>query len=236
MNEATHEAEVSSRFDLLHARFHDRLADEDYRLRGLLDWMGPLDGSRILDVGSGKGRFSRAFRERGAAVVGIDLSLAMLAGGRGLDRVRGSARRLPFSAGSFDRVVAVEVLEHLASTAIEAAIGEFRRVLRPGGLLAIVDKNAGSLNSKRPWLPNLIVKRVDEYRGLWMYPNDGPVRERWFWPSLLRSRLQKWFHDVDVVHLLSPAESRHLVFRKIPRTRCMTLWGSRVSGGTLDDA
>lgn len=236
MTGATHEAEVSSRFDLLHARFHDRLADEDYRLRGLLDWLGPLDGSRILDVGSGKGRFSRALRARGAAVVGIDLSQAMLAEGRGLDRVRGSARRLPFAAGSFDRVVAVEVLEHLATTAVEAAIGEFRRVLRPGGLLAIVDKNAGSLNSQRPWLPNLIVKRVDEYRGLWMYPNNGPVRERWFWPGRLRSQLQKWFPEVRVVHLLSPDESRRLVFRGIPRTRRMTLWSARVSGGTLDDA
>lgn len=236
MTAATHEAEVCSRFDLLHARFHDRLVDEDYRLRGLLDWLGPLDGSRILDVGSGKGRFSRAFRERGAAVIGIDLSLAMLAEGRGLDRVRGSARRLPFSAGSFDCVVAVEVLEHLAVAAIEEAIREFRRVLRPGGLLAIVDKNAGSLNSQRPWLPNLVVKRVDEYRGLWMYPNDGPVRERWFWPNQLRSQLQKWFPEVHVVHLLSPDESRRPVFRGIPRTRCMTLWGARVSGGTLDDA
>jgi 2-polyprenyl-6-hydroxyphenyl methylase/3-demethylubiquinone-9 3-methyltransferase len=236
MTEAAHEAEVSSRFDLLQARFHARLADRDYRLTGLLDWLGPLEGSRLLDVGCGKGRFCRAFRERGASVVGLDLSPAMLAAAAGLDRVRGSARRLPFAAESFDRVVAVEVLEHLAAESIETAIREFRRVLRPGGLLAVVDKNAGSLNPKRPWLPNLIVKRIDEYRGLWMYPSGGPVRERWFWPHRFRSQLRKWFHDVRVFHLLAPDESSRLVFRGIPRTRLMTLWGARVSGGPFDDA
>lgn len=236
MTQAVYEAGVRARFDLLHARFSARLGADDYRLRGLLDWLGPLDGLRVLDVGSGKGRFARAFRDRGASVVGLDLSAAMIAAGKGLDRVIGSARRLPFSASSFDRVVAVEVLQHLAPTSIEPAIEEFHRVLRPAGRLAIVDRNAGSLNADRPWLPNLIVKRIDERRGLWMYPHHGPVQERWFWPEQLRTRLERRFDAVQVVHLLAPDEARRLVFRGLPRTRRMILWGARAAGGTLNDA
>ena len=79
----------------------------------------------------------------------------MLAGATGLDRVRGSARRLPFDGATFDAVIAVEVFEHLA--AIDEVLREVRRVLRPGGIVAIVDKNAGSWNARRPWLPNLAV-------------------------------------------------------------------------------
>ena len=72
------------------------------------------DGRRVLDLGCGKGRFATRLAESGAEVVGIDLSAAMLAEAKGLARVRGSARRLPFASATFDAVVAVEVFEHLA--------------------------------------------------------------------------------------------------------------------------
>ena len=226
---------VAARFDLLHTRFKDKVLDQDYRIQGLLDWLGPLNGLRVLDVGSGKGRFAREFGERGANVIGLDLSMAMLAEGSGLDRVRGSARRLPFASARFDIVVAVEVLEHISPLVMDATIKEIRRVLKPDGRLAILDKNAASLNSRRPWLPNLLVKHIDQRRGLWMYPGDSPVQERWFWPNRFRSRLQHFFHDVSVLHLLSPAESQHRIFRMFPQTRCMTLWGAQASGRTLND-
>jgi len=231
MTHATHETEVSARFNQLHERFKDTLRDDDYRLRGLLNWLGDLEGLRILDVGSGKGRFSRALRKRGASVVGIDISRSMLVQAEGLDRILGSARRLPFASGLFDCVIAIEVFEHLADSAVDTTLRELRRVLRPNGRLAIVDKNAGSLNTPRPWLPNLFVKWIDERRGLWMYPSKGPVREQWFWPNLLRWRMRRIFEDVRVFHLLSPNEARHRIFRIFPRTRHMVLWAAQASGG-----
>ena len=49
--------------------------------------------------------------------------------------MRADARRLPFDDGEFDVVIAAEVLEHIHEDS--AAIAELRRVLRPGGLIAV---------------------------------------------------------------------------------------------------
>jgi ubiquinone/menaquinone biosynthesis C-methylase UbiE len=228
---ASHEAEVAAQFDRQQRRFKRSVAPDDVRLRALKTSLEPLGGRRVLDLGCGKGRFARPLAEAGAEVIGIDLSAAMLADADGIARVRGSARRLPFAAASFDAVIAVEVFEHLA--AIDEVLSEARRVLRPGGVLAIVDKNAGALNADRPWLPSLVLKRIDEMRGLWMYPRDSPVRERWFWPGRFQIRLGRWFEDVRVDHILSPQEADRRLFRHIPRARLLTLWTARVAGSPV---
>ena len=49
--------------------------------------------------------------------------------------VQGDATRLPFADGSFDRMIAAEVLEHIPDDA--AAIAELARVLQPGGTMAV---------------------------------------------------------------------------------------------------
>jgi ubiquinone/menaquinone biosynthesis C-methylase UbiE len=228
---STHEAEVASRFDLLHGRFKTALGPDDYRLRGIVEALGSVKHLRILDLGCGKGRFARALQELGASVVGMDLSSAMLSAASGLDRVRATARRLPFRDGAFYAAIAVEVLEHIDPRCRLDAFDESRRVLRPGGRLVIVDKNVASLNASRPWLPGVAAKRIDEYRGRWMYPAGGPVRECWFWPGGLRAELGRSFQDVRVVHLLSPAEEAGFVFRRVPAVRLMTLWVASVPGG-----
>jgi len=224
-----HETEVAYRFDLLHDRFRREVAAEDFRLRGLRSRLGPLPGLRVLDLGCGKGRFAARLSDAGASVVGLDLSAAMLAAARGLDRVRASARRLPFADSAFHAVVAVEVFEHL--TDLDSVLAEARRVLRPGGLLAVVDKNAGAWDARRPWLPSLAVKWIDEARGRWMYPRGGPVRERWFGPRAFRRRLSRYYVGAGFEYLLSPAEKRSRLFRLVPSARLMTLWTARAPGG-----
>jgi 2-polyprenyl-6-hydroxyphenyl methylase/3-demethylubiquinone-9 3-methyltransferase len=226
---AIHEAEVGARFDLLHRRFKDAVAGDDVRLQAVRAALEPLAGKRVLDLGCGKGRFAAHLRSAGAEVFGIDLSAAMLAGASYLPRVRGSARRLPFAASAFDAVVAIEVFEHLAE--VDSVLGEMRRVVRPGGAVVIVDKNASSMNADRPWLPGLVVKWIDEKRGRWMYPSDGPVREHWFWPGRFRDRLGRVFSDARVEHLISPSEACHLLFRVSPRARLLAIWTAKVPGG-----
>jgi 2-polyprenyl-6-hydroxyphenyl methylase/3-demethylubiquinone-9 3-methyltransferase len=155
----------------------------------------------------------------------------MLAHADGISRVRGTARRLPLAPDAFDAVIGVEVLEHVLD--IDAAVHEIHRVLKPGGRIAVIDKNAASLNADRPWLPSLLVKWYDERMGRWMYPPGAPVRERWFWPPVLRRCLSRRFVDCGFEYLLSPAEHAHAVFRRFPAARIMTLWTARKPGGSL---
>jgi len=220
---SAHDAEVAARFDAAEGRFKGAVGADDVRLRAVVRALGPIRGARILDLGCGKGRFAAHLVAAGASVVGLDLSPAMLGRAEGVDRVLASARRLPFAGSTFDAVIAIEVLEHVGD--VGPVLLEARRVLRPGGRLAIVDKNALALDARRPWLPSLVVKRIDEHRGRWMYPSGGPVRERWFLPSRLRDRLRLDFDDVRVEPLLRP-EERHPVFRLAPAARLMTLWAA----------
>ena len=226
-----HEAIVSGRFDMLHARFKAEVPAEDARLLAIARALHPSKGRLVLDLGCGKGRFAARLRALGAIVVGLDRSSAMLAGGAGGARVRGSARRLPFASESFDAVVAVEVFEHLAPVDLSPSLVEAARVLRPGGRLAIVDKNAWAMDARRPWMPSLAMKWIDERRGRWMYPAGGPVRERWFRPGSLRKRLRREFEGVAVEFLLSPAEAGWRLFREVPSARLLTIWTATKPGG-----
>ncbi|MBV8083208.1 MAG: class I SAM-dependent methyltransferase [Chloroflexi bacterium] len=97
-------------------------------------------GLRILDAGCGTGGTTIRLREFGD-VYGSDLHQEALgpAASRGLDArlAQASVERLPFASGSFDLVTSFEVLYHLGVGSDAAALAEFRRVLRPCGLLLL---------------------------------------------------------------------------------------------------
>ena len=99
--------------------------------------------SRVLDLGCGKGRFARLVKQANPAarVVALDLAEAMLrVAPSDLLRVSASMLDLPFPDKTFDGLYATESLEHAVD--IERAIAEMCRVLKPGGRLLIIDKNA----------------------------------------------------------------------------------------------
>jgi ubiquinone/menaquinone biosynthesis C-methylase UbiE len=83
-------------------------------------FLAPLEGRRILDVGTGTGRAAIALAKRGAMVTGVDASAEMLdvAGRRARDAgarvtfTQGDAHRLEFADRSFDSVVCLRVLMH----------------------------------------------------------------------------------------------------------------------------
>lgn len=109
----------------------------------LLRHFDPVGSHRLLDVGCGKGRYARVMLEqnRAARITGFDVSERMLHSvPEGIGKVSGFMTELPFADASFDGVYATESLEHAVD--IEKAIAELCRVLRPGGKLAIIDKNA----------------------------------------------------------------------------------------------
>jgi len=88
-----------------------------------------------LDIGAAGGGNTRVLRARGWRSVALEYGAegAGLAKGRGLDVIRGDARRLPLSTASADLVIALDVLEHIDDDA--QAVAEIHRVLRPGGTL-----------------------------------------------------------------------------------------------------
>jgi SAM-dependent methyltransferase len=110
--------------------------------------LGVRPGDWVLDVGCGAGRHACEAMQRGATVIAYDLDTAEIKDtavlmdalvesgvpGRGA-AVNGDALHLPFADGTFDRVIAAEVLEHIPSDT--AAIAELARVVRPGGTVAV---------------------------------------------------------------------------------------------------
>lgn len=102
-------------------------------------------GRDVLEVGCGTGLLLARFREFARSAKGIDLSPGMLekARERGLDVTEGSATALPFESASFDVACSFKVLAHIP--AIDDALSEMARVLRPGGHLIAEFYNPHSL-------------------------------------------------------------------------------------------
>lgn len=99
---------------------------------------GDVAGRRVLDLGCGTGRHTRALVEAGASVVAADLTPAMLGraraklDGRGVGWLRlALPGPLPFADAGFALVVLGLVAEHVAE--IDATFREVARVLEPGG-------------------------------------------------------------------------------------------------------
>ena len=98
-------------------------------------------GDRVLDVCCGTGDLALAASDAGGRVTGLDFSAPMLDRARGksseIDWIEGDALALPFADGSFDAVTIGFGLRNLPN--VERGLTELRRVLRPGGRLAILE-------------------------------------------------------------------------------------------------
>ncbi len=108
----------------------------------VLEHLGDVNGKRVADLGCGKGRFARIVKERNpeAFVLALDLAEAMLVCvPEGVNRAAATLTALPIKTGSFDGAYATESLEHAVD--IEAAVAEMCRIVKPGGRIAIIDKN-----------------------------------------------------------------------------------------------
>ena len=98
----------------------------------------------MADVGCGLGASTRLLRTRGVAAVGVDVDMEARAGA--FPFVAADAARLPVANGSLDGVLAECVLSTLSDRG--AALAEWRRVLRPGGRLALSDVTSRSAEAE----------------------------------------------------------------------------------------
>ncbi len=142
---------VAPRYDLM----NDLMSAGLHRLwkAFTVELAGLRPGQRVLDVASGTGDLARAFAQRvgpSGLVVAADINGAMLDEGRRrlqdagvcVPAVQCDAEQLPFADSSFDCLSVAFGLRNM--THKERALAEFRRVLRPGGKVLV-------LEFSRPW-------------------------------------------------------------------------------------
>lgn len=99
----------------------------------------------MLDVGCGVGSFHPLLRGMVGRLSGIDVSEPSIAQARA-DNPQGDYRAFdgktfPFESASFDLVTAICVLHHVAPAEWTGFMAEMRRVVRPGGLVCVIEHN-----------------------------------------------------------------------------------------------
>jgi SAM-dependent methyltransferase len=133
--------------------FYRALGADGLAARTRADWDAQIVASvlellppraRVLDAGCGYGRVAVPLAAAGHEVAGLDLSPELIAAARAAAAAQGvevaftvgSMTRLPYADGSFDAVICLWSAFHelLEEREQDAALGEFRRVLAPGGL------------------------------------------------------------------------------------------------------
>jgi ubiquinone/menaquinone biosynthesis C-methylase UbiE len=108
-------------------------------LQDAVDMLQP--SALVLDLGCGPGQVASFAVKRGCRAVGIDLTPEMLGVARQLDPqlalINATLLRLPVRDGGADGAIAWFALHHLPRSLLGAALGQVRRVLRPGGVFVM---------------------------------------------------------------------------------------------------
>ena len=163
----------------------ENVCNARYERPALRALAGDVDGLDVLDAGCAAGEHAAWFAARGARVVALDASEAMVRLarerlGEGARVVRHDlAEPLPFADGSFDLVVSSLTLHYLADW--RPALREMRRALRPGGRLVA--------STHHPYLtvsdgePYHAVRLVDD---AWSGFGEQPVAVRFYHRPLER--------------------------------------------------
>jgi ubiquinone/menaquinone biosynthesis C-methylase UbiE len=131
------------------SEFHQAFARE---LQAIVNELPLSSGMRVLDLACGDGFYTRRIAERlgpGGCITGVDINLPYLAEARvealrergraRIDFVAASFDRLPFRDDTFDLVWCAQSLYTLPDPVV--AIGHMARVVRPGGLVAVLEND-----------------------------------------------------------------------------------------------
>jgi ubiquinone/menaquinone biosynthesis C-methylase UbiE len=181
----------------------DRLADSYARLNRrrpgreatrVIDWMRLPPHALVLDAACGPALWARTLAESGARSIALDISPRMLELARCNDSHRavpltlGEVEALPYGAGTFDLVACSYAFANFPRPL--AVLGEFARVIRPEGRIAIIDVVAPE---NRRWRSRL--NQVEA------------CRSRLYTRILSRTQFLKLFEAAGLVVLRSAAHS-----------------------------
>ena len=181
-------------------------------------------GVNTLDLGCGGGFMAEALASRGARVIGVDPWDTVLRVARKHARtsnldihyVVAAGESLPLGNDSVDRVVSVDVLEHVLD--LRAVLAEIHRVLRPGGLFFFDTIN-------RTWIARILAVRLLEDI-LRVMPKGMHDPSRFIRPSELKAELEGLGFQVAPMTGMGPVRvNRRLepVFGLLPSTTIMYL-------------
>jgi ubiquinone/menaquinone biosynthesis C-methylase UbiE len=164
-----------------------RLFRMESALRRLVEQAGLAPGQRVLDLGCGTGALTLLSKrtQPGIEIVGLDPDAKALARARRKAEDAGLALRLeqgfgdalPFPDESFDRVLSSFMFHHLEAAQKPAVLREVHRVLRPGGVLHLLDFRGG--HGLGALLAHL-VHREESLRANTEHPLTSGMREAGF--------------------------------------------------------
>jgi 2-polyprenyl-3-methyl-5-hydroxy-6-metoxy-1,4-benzoquinol methylase len=137
----------------------------------IADFLAPLEGATVLDVGTGTGRAAIALARRGAMATGIDASAEMLAvarrraveSGANVTFIQGDAHGLNVADRSFDAVVCLRVLMHTPDW--RQSLAELCRAAKSR---VVIDypalSSAAAVQAATRRIAHVLGKRVEAYR------------------------------------------------------------------------
>lgn len=140
---------------------------------GVVDWLAPQPGERILDLGCGDGTLTATLAEAGADVVGLDAAPDFVAAtrARGLTAELGQGEALSFD-GDFDAVFSNAALHWMADP--HAVASGVRRALKPGGRFVGELGGHGNVAAIRTALRALASR----------YGIDPKLADPWYFPTV----------------------------------------------------
>lgn len=157
------------------ARYMNPPADTAYPLEYAFSLLGAAAGKTVLDFGCGSGENSLLLARRGARVIGVDISSALLSLAskrlalNGLDEraefIVGSAHDVPLPDASVDAVLGIAILHHVD---LKKAAREVHRVLKPGGRAIFQEPVRDSATVRA-------VRRMIPYRAPDVSPFERPL-------------------------------------------------------------
>ena len=183
---------------------------------GVLEWLAPQVGERILDLGCGDGQLTAKIAAAGAIVVGVDASSAMIEGARSRDidaRVC-NAENLPF-VSEFDAVFSNAALHWVRNQ--DAMLAGVKRALRPGGRFVVEMGGHGNVTAILVAL--MAVLERHGYAGLEEGVNYYPA------PEVYSDRLAS--HGFAI-------EKMQLIPRPTPLPAGMAAWLTTFRSGVLE--
>ena len=199
-----------------------------------------LDGyARVLDVGCGEGQIARVLQSRTSVqsfVVGVDPTQGQVdvavERSVGEQYLRSGADALPFADGSFDAVLACLVFEHI--DALDEAISEVARILRPGGRFSFFLNHPLLQTPNSGWIDDQMIDPPELYWRIGSYLDEAitfeevepGVRVRFLHRPLSRYVNTLAEHGLFLEAMFEPAPPAGFPCHRGPRQRPPCPWSA----------